>query len=289
MGVDRSLPSEQVLSLFILGLRVLIKYSDLELRQLLVANFGAMASPDADLLPDLEFSVQRGAAPRSFSLMRRGGAARDVQNSSDLLYFLDKEMTLELQRRRGDLLFLHSAALAWQGKAYLLAADSGAGKSTTTWALLHHEFGYLSDELSPIDIRSLQVFPYPHAVCFKRPPPQPYPLSGGAIHLGRTIHVPVQALPSQTIPQPLPLGGVFLLSYRPHLAAPALRAIGHAEASARLYVTALNALAHANKGLDAVVRIVENAPCFAVSSGGLQETCNLIRATLKQTADTSRA
>jgi hypothetical protein len=277
------------LAFLILGLRVLVWYSGPELRQLLVANFGAMAAPEADALPDLEFSTRRGAGSSSFSVSRRGGAAHEMLDASDLLYHLDKEITLELQRRRADLLFLHSAVLAWRNRACLLAGDSGAGKSTTTWALLHHGFGYLGDELGPVDPRALRVHPYPRAVCLKRPPPQPYLLSTDAIHLGRTIHVPGEFLPAGTRSDALPLGAVFLLDHRPELAAPMVRAIGPAEAGARLYAVALNALAHENKGLDAVARIAGSVPCYAVSSAGLKETCDLIRATLDQAAEMRRA
>lgn len=75
---------------------------------------------------------------------------------------------------------------------------------------------------------------------------------------------------------------MFLLKYCPDLHAPDLRAIGPAEASARLYVNALNALAHPNHGLDAVARIAEQVPCFAVSSAELHATCGLIRSAVEQ-------
>jgi hypothetical protein len=100
------------------------------------------------------------------------------------------------------------------------------------------------------------------------------------MNLGRTIHVPAIALPGPLSEQPLPLGAVFLLSYQPGLSAPELKSIGAAEASARVYVTALNALAHADRGLTAVLRIVQHAPCFTLASAGLPETCAVIRAAL---------
>ena len=196
------------------------------------------------------------------------------------MFLLEKDLTVELQKRRPDLYFLHSAALERKGKACLLAADSGSGKSTTTWGLLHHGFAYLSDELSPVDLDSMRVFPYPHALCLKQVPPPDYPLPAETIDLGRTLHVPVRSLPSETITEPLPLGAVFLVKYCPRLAAPELRAISAAEAGARLYLTALNALSHPNRGLDAAVGIAEHVPCFAIHSAALPATCALIRSAL---------
>jgi hypothetical protein len=75
---------------------------------------------------------------------------------------------------------------------------------------------------------------------------------------------------------------VFLVKYRPDLSSPRLRAISAAEAGARLYLTALNALSHPNRGLDAVVAIAEHVPCFAIDSGDLPATCALIRSAMEQ-------
>ena len=247
----------------------------------MVANFGTMASPSEDFLPGLDYVIQSESS-RRFLVARRGQPAFDKVDLSDLLYVLEKDITIELQKKRPDLLFLHSAALDWHGKAYLLAAESGCGKSTTAWALLHHGFQYLTDELSPIDLHSMRVFPYPHALCLKRPPPQPYPLPADVVHLGRTMHVPTRSFPSAAASTPRPLGAVFLLKYCPDLDAPSLRAIGPAEAGVRLYLNALNALAHPNHGLDAVARIAEQVPCFAVLSAELHATCGLIRSGIQQ-------
>jgi len=248
----------------------------------LVGNFGAMASPEEDSPPDMEFSVTSGETSASLSLVQRGQAAQATVDSSDLLFLLEKQITVELQRRRADLFFLHAAAIVLRGRVCLLAAESGGGKSTTTWGMLHHGFDYLTDELSPVDTRSMRVFPYPHAICLKRQPPDSYPLPPSAMHLGRTIHIPASSLPSATVSEPRPLGAVFLLKYQPDLPAPEVRAIGPAEAGARLYTNALNALAHTDHGLDAVARIAEHVPCFSVSSAALPPTCRQIRAAFEQ-------
>lgn len=266
------------LSFAILGLHVRVDCPDPELRRLLVANFGAMNSLGEVSSPGLELSVRGGVDSLPLSLARPGRAARSAANASDLLYMLEKEITLELQRQRADLLFLHAAAIVLGDRVCLLAAESGGGKSTTTWAMLHHGFDYLSDELSPLDVRSMRVYPYPHAICLKRNPPHPYPLPASATDLGRTIHIPVSSMPSQVVAEPRPLGAVFLLTHRQDDAPPEVRAIGPAEAAARLYVNVLNALAHADHGLDAVARIAQHVPCYAVSLGGLRPTCELIRA-----------
>jgi hypothetical protein len=75
---------------------------------------------------------------------------------------------------------------------------------------------------------------------------------------------------------------MFLIQYRSELDAPRLHTISPSEASARLYTSALNALAHPNHGLDAVVRIARHVPCYYVSTAGLPATCALIRAAAEE-------
>jgi hypothetical protein len=282
-SVDRGAPaqSRHLFSFAVLGLHFLVDCPDPELRRLLVGNFGAMASPGEKSQPDIEFSVKSGDTS-PLSLVQRGRAAQAALDSSDLLFLLEKQITIELQRRRADLFFLHAAAIALKDRACLLVAESGGGKSTTTWGMLHHGFEYLTDELSPVDIHSMQVFPYPHAVCLKRHAPHSYPLPPSVMDLGRTTHIPTCSLPSAAVSDPRALAAVFLLKYRPDLLAPELHALGPAEAGARLYANALNPLAHANHGLDAVAGIAEQVPCFSVSSASLSSTCKLIRAAFEK-------
>jgi len=45
-------------------------------------------------------------------------------------------LTIELQKLRSDLYFLHAAVLGFKGKACLLVAPSGGGKSLTTWGVI---------------------------------------------------------------------------------------------------------------------------------------------------------
>lgn len=273
----RSRGARATLTLLVLGQSVHIECQDSSLQRVIAANFAAlMTATDSDVA-DIHYQVAKGAARDTFSLVLNGRAVEGDVEPGDLLFALEKSLTVELQTRRADLFFLHAAAIERDGMALLLAAESGSGKSTTTWGLLHHEFTYLSDELSPVDIDTMRVFAYPHALCLKRDPPLPYTLPPSTLRLGRTLHVPVDGLPAPTAAGPCALGGVFLVTHRPDIAAPELRMISPAEASARLYATALNALAHPNQGLEAVARIAQHVPCFELSSSDLSATCAMMR------------
>jgi hypothetical protein len=108
------------------------------------------------------------------------GSELHAANDGEFLFLLEKDLTIELQKLRRELYFIHAAALTIDGKACLLLAPSGHGKSTTCWGLLHHGFGYLSDELAPLDLGTLEIQPYAHALCLKDEPPACYPLPPGS-------------------------------------------------------------------------------------------------------------
>ncbi|MFO1128771.1 MAG: hypothetical protein U1E66_10140 [Rhodospirillales bacterium] len=199
-------------------------------------------------------------------------------SASEMLYRLERSLTVELQKRRADLLFVHAAVLSRWGRAYLFAAESGGGKSTLAWALLHHGFGYLSDELAPIEPETVRVHPYPHALCLKRRPPSPYGLPKAALDLGSTVHIPAHSLPGGVAAAPHPIAAVFFVRYAPHLPHPVLRPLKPAEAAARLYVSALNPLAHGDRGLAPTLRVAERSRAYAVATGELAATSRLILA-----------
>ena len=59
-----------------------------------------------------------------------------------LLFHIDKDITLTVQLTRSDLFFLHAAVVALDGRAVVVAAPSGTGKSTLVLALLERGLEY---------------------------------------------------------------------------------------------------------------------------------------------------
>lgn len=261
----------------ILGQRVAVACSDPGARALLLDNFGPMARSRGAAPVRLRYSI--AARPRASYVVSRHRGPKHTGDLEDVLFFLEQDITVELQKARPDLLFLHAATLERRGCAVVIAGESGTGKSTTTWGLLHRGFGYLSDELSPVDMDTLSVHPYAHALCLKGPPPC-YPLPDRAIRLRRTVHVAAADLPAPTLAQARRIQALFLLDRRTARAAGTVRRLTTGEAVARLYVTVLNALAHSARGIDAVLRIASSVPCYAIAAGALETTCAVIGTTV---------
>lgn len=259
------------------GVPVSVACPDAETAVLLETVYGAFGTP-----PDpgpgqaaLAYAVER-TAEGGFVLRRDAGEPVHAASDGLFLFHFEKDLTIALQRRRADLYFLHAAALERDGRGLLLVAESGAGKSTTTWGLLHHGFRYASDELAPIDLARREVHGFPHALCLKTDPPGPYPLPPGTLRTSRTRHVPVSLMPSPLAPEPFAPDAIVFVQYRPELDRPTLAPLGQAEAAARLYVQALNPLAHPEDGLDAALAIVRGARCLSLESAALDATCRLL-------------
>jgi hypothetical protein len=261
----------------ILEQQIRVRCDDELCRSLLLANYAAFQEPVNSA--DLEYTVRRHLSG-GFSIAR--GNELLYEEASDealqylVMYLVEKLITIDLQKLRTDLYFVHSSALERRGRVIMIVAESGTGKSTTAWALLQHGFRYLSDELAPIDPASLDVHPYPHALCLKAPPPGPYPLPEETTRTEMTLHIPVAKLPSPTIRQPTPLHALLFLQRDAAVSVPTFAEVSPAEAGARLYASTLNALAHPGKGLDVAIRIATAVPAFTVNAGDLRATCELI-------------
>jgi plasmid stabilization system protein ParE len=75
----------------------------------------------------------------------------------------------ETFRTTGSFLLIHAGAVTTPaGDGLLLPGASGAGKSTLVAALVESGYGYLSDEVAPIDPVTGRVYPYPKALTLKR-------------------------------------------------------------------------------------------------------------------------
>ena len=246
---------------------------------LFIDVFGALQCSN-EASAELNYTVELTGEPAVFRITRPGRPPLLAGDTGELLYLLEKDWTIEFQRLRHDLYFIHGAALELNGNAMLLVAPSGQGKSTTTWGLLHHGFGYLSDELAPTDLETMQVQPYPHALCLKKEPPSAYPLPPQVARTRRTLHVPASALPGAAVKQPVPIRTLIFLEYCPNEeSAPELVPISKGEAAARLYTQALNPLAHEDDGLRGALAISRAAGCYALRSADLRLTCELMTST----------
>lgn len=202
----------------------------------------------------------------------------DCPSLSDLIYDFEKALTIDAQLQRPDLLFIHGAALAVDGRCVVIAGASGAGKSSLCWSLCNAGFDYLSDELAPIDPVDNGVTPYPHAICLKSVAHLSEPVPHGAVNGGNTIHLPATELPTEIRSEPAQLAAlVFVEDEQAPTAEQLLVHIGGGEATANLYVNALNQLAHDRAGLGAAAMIASRVPCYRLRRSTPEQMVNAVK------------
>jgi hypothetical protein len=272
------------LSLLVLGCHVRVQCQDASTQALLLANYGQMQGSRGSAA--LHYTVGRRAGSGAFLVSRAGREPLIASDAGELLFLFEKDMTVELEQLRPDLYFVHAAVLVLEHKAVMLVGESGSGKSTTTWALLHHGYGYLSDELGPVDLRTCEVYPYPHALCLKDVPPGPYPLPKTTLYTSRTLHIPTADLPGQVGEGPVPLAAIFFLQFRPEATVPVVAPVSKAEAAARLFANALNPLAHRADGLEGAIMLATKVSAVRLLSADLTATCATVQATLNRLLET---
>jgi hypothetical protein len=273
------------LSLRVLGCQVNVQCSDAASPALLRAQYGHLQGrlePGA-----LHYTVDRQEGAGRFVIIRASQPPLIALDPGEFLFLFEKDMTVELQKLRRDLYFVHAAVLQCGRKAFMLVGESGSGKSTTTWALLHHGYGYWSDELAPVDLQTLEIYPYPHALCLKGVPPAAYPPPKSTLYTSRSLHIPTVTLPSVVGHAPAPVVAIFFVHYRPEALTPIVQPMSKATAVARLLANALNPLAHAADGLDGAITLGTSVASFDLTAADLTATCALVNATLQGLIETA--
>jgi hypothetical protein len=207
--------------------RLRVRCADLALWAMIAPPFAhlAVASTTAPE-PAATFSVL--AEPTTgLSLWRGGWRLAEALNPNDALLALFGEIAEFGYRERHWLTALHAAAIHHGQRALVLPALGGAGKTTLTAALLAAGFGYLSDDVAPLDAETLEVWPLP----------LPLRIKPGSVALLRTRYPELDCLPAygpagqavRLLPPPrfdpvaagrrYPVAGLVFPDYRPGAAA----------------------------------------------------------------------
>lgn len=222
------------------------------------------------------YRIGRARSGKGYRVATDGRKPVEFSRLRDLLFYLDKDITIALQHERSDLFFLHAAVVALDGRAVVLSAPSGSGKSTLTLALTHDGFDYVSDELAPIDPRRRVVHPFPHALCLKTLPPPQYRLPAKVLRAGKRLYLPAESLGGGARTKSLPIAAFVFLRRGPE-ARRASRRITSGAAAAHMVANALNALAHPHAGLDVAASLGRSVPCFELDTTDLGNACEAVR------------
>lgn len=255
-----------------------IESNSLDALQAVDFQYGHMRAPpqESSATVGVKVNVREGAEPGSFELTVGNNPGVEVPGIGHLLHELDNQLSHALQHVVPGLYFVHSACLAKGDSGSMIMGDSGAGKSTTAYALATRGLRYLSDELSPIDPENRKVLPYPRALCLKNDPPAPLELPRDCLRSDWTLHVQPTALGADVTLEPAELHRIVFLCHAPDRERARLKRMSSSEAAMRLYQNALNQLAHSADGLDEAIAFVSGAECFQLERGGVEDTLDAL-------------
>jgi len=208
----------------------------------------------------------------------------------EILPFLEWGVNWRVIAAGNSYLQIHAAALAYRGRGCVFAGFAGCGKSTLAAALISRGWQYLCDELALIRPETLDMHPFPKALCIKLDGFEiirrmNLRFAGGEHHLkgskGRVAYINPLEVGPETIGRPSPVRFVALLRYTPGVPA-RLRRISASQAAFGLARHAVNRDAHRDRTISILGDLVRRAECYVVESGPIEETCDLLEQVISQ-------
>ena len=202
----------------------------------------------------------------------------------EVLPFLEWGINWRVIATHSEYLQLHSAMLVYRGAGCIFAGASGCGKSTLAAALLSRGWTYLGDELALIDPDSLNVQPFPKALCIKAGSfglmrrlnlpfaGRRYHVKGFKGHVGYINPLEVRA---DTLGEPAPVRFVIFPKYIEG-GKPRLYPISRARGAFGLARCALNSNMIGHQAFSIISDIVRGAECYGLDSGPIDSACDLI-------------
>jgi hypothetical protein len=224
--------------------------------------------------PSATFRLGAAITPGTMAIYRDDVMLfRSSSESSVTTIFLERVLE-HLIRVCTSGILLHAAAVARNGKALVLAGNTGAGKTTLATWLVCRGFEYLTDELLCIDTKAMSVNGFARPLHLKKPG---CALFANVIDMGGDA---VMESPLGSHVSPTRLGARVARSARPcALVLPAYRAgarfelrpLPKAQAATRLMGCLVNARQRQQHGFDSVSGLMQAVPAFAMTYSDLEE------------------
>jgi hypothetical protein len=182
-----------------------------------------------------------------------------------------------------DYLFIHAGVVAWNDRRVVLPAEPDAGKSTLVASLMRLGFGYLSDELAPIDPVTSAIYPFPKHVSVANHGLEH--IAGGEPSLPDdypelTLELADRFLRPQDLSSHYAAHGpadlIFFLS-ADRGGSPEVRELSSAETLAALLGHTLNAERYGERGVKLLALVTAAAKSFELRGGSSADRADLIR------------
>lgn len=223
---------------------------------------------------------------RRYAVFGDGEAFGTDIRRREVLPYLEWGVNWRVVARSTNRLLVHAASMARDGRGVVFAGGSGAGKSTLVAGLVARGWQYLCDEFAMIDASTLELVPFPKAVCVK----------AGSFDLVRKLnlrlcgdrryvkalkgevgYISPSELPAAAATEPCPVRYVVFPRYTGHRE-PRVRPVTDARAAFMLTSHTLNRGELGERAASAATRIARDAQCLLLESGEIGAACDLIEA-----------
>ena len=183
-------------------------------------------------------------------------------------------------------LIFHAAVVERSGRALILPAPPGSGKSTLCAGLIHRGWRLLSDELALIDPATSRVIPLARPVSLKNRSIDVIRAFAPAAVLSRPVHdttkgtvAHMQATPDSVQRAAESATPAWIVMPRYEAGAPAtLTALSKARAFMEMVNSGFNYSVHGRNGFEALTRVVDLCACHTFAYGDLEEAAKLFDA-----------
>ena len=180
-----------------------------------------------------------------------------------------------------DFVLLHAAVAAFGGRALIVPALSGVGKSSLALALAHTGASYLSDEIGAIDPVTSRVWPFPRRITLDKAALEAFPSIVGRLE----PRPPLTRLLGEEFVHPREIGseiggpadpGWIVFPSRDREGPPRLRALDRAETVRRMAEHCFNLFRYGDRGVIVLSRVAEAAPGYELVGGVAAERADLL-------------
>ena len=177
-------------------------------------------------------------------------------------------------------LIVHAAAVERDGRALLLPAPPGSGKSTLCAALVHRGWRLLSDELALLDPATHAIVPLARPVSLKNASIELIRRFAPEAVLGETVHDTLKGSVAHMKPpqdavrrslEPAAPRWIVMPRYEARAAAARLTPLARGQAFMQLADSAFNYHLHGRAGFELLADVVEGCECFELAYANLEE------------------
>ena len=232
-------------------------------------------------------NVDRPGDRRRYELLRNGRPVGRVSSIGLLVDLLVRDTTDEVVSTTA-YTAVHAAAAAREGRAVILPAPGGHGKTTTVAALVRGGWEFLTDEVTLISRENGLVHPFPRPLSISpgsisllpglkdQIPPEP------ASYRHYDHHVSPDDLRPGCVSGPVPVALVVFPSYS-RGAVTTLTRISRAEALIELLRGTFNRDLLGRDAVGSLAGVVDRSPCYRLSIGAIDAAVRTIDGLLRET------